>query len=320
MRGSIAPLLVVVALGLFLAGIACEGNVLGPLGGISLKDVDRTFRFWYTDLDAVMLRPVEPPPPERQVGSLLYQASVIPIDTSLQSDPMSLEVVVAVRNPTLDTMTLQAGQCAVGAEAYDSPQRTGPPIWARQFECGGSYSRIGPLDTAQFSFLAYDVMLADALPDGRYYWNARFRQQYGDSLILRAGSGDVRLRVPGIRYRVRVREEDRKDVHVEVSLTNLNEETTRITFGDCALSLALYRDVNRLQRVQRWPAQDVCLRYLAVRDIGAGASVQPDEFVRTFEASRLADAGLSPGLYYLTAVLAHNWRTYEFLVGPMQIW
>lgn len=157
------------------------------------------------------------------------------------------------------------------------------------------------------------------MPDGRYYWNARFRRQ-NDTLILRAGSGDVRLRVPGLRYRVQVRLENRNIVRTQVVLTNLNQEVTRVTFGDCSLSLTLYRDAERTEPAHSWYAQDVCLSYLAVADIEADASLQPDEFTRLFQASRLADAGLNARQYYLSVALSHNARTYQFPAATMEIW
>jgi len=162
-------------------------------------------------------------------------------------------------------------------------------------------------------------MLAGALPDGRYYWNARFRRR-NDTLVLRAGSGDVRLRVPGLRYRVQVRKENRHAVRAQILLTNLNQEPTRITFGDCSLSLSLYPDAQRRELVTSWHAQEVCLAYLVVADVAPGASLEPDEFAETFQLSRLPDANLRTRRYYLTAVVSHNWRAYEFPVGTMEIW
>jgi hypothetical protein len=308
-------------LALPLLATGCWDGVLGPFSGIELAAFDSTFQFVYTDFNADSLHPVEPPPPEQQIGSLLYRASVIPDDTSLSSAPMSLWVRVNVQNATPDRIELPVVGCTVWPETYEGPQRAGKPLWVPQGECMQEpYSRfLGPGDTAQFSFLAYDVMLADAMPDGRYYWNAHLRRQ-SDTLILRAGSGDVRLRVPGLRYRVQVRLENRHVVRTQVVLTNLNQEVTRVTFGDCSLSLALYRDAERTELAHSWYAQDVCLDYLAVADIEADASLQPDEFTRLFQASRLADAGLNARQYYLSVALSHNARTYEFPVGTMEIW
>ncbi len=305
---------------LVLLAAGCSDIRLGPSGGLDFQPFDSTFQFDYTDFDADSLHPAELPPPEQQVGSLLYRASVIPEDTSLASGPMSLWVTVTARNPTPNRIELTVAGCTVWPEAYEELQRTGQPLWVPQGECmQQQYSRfVAAGDTAQFSFLAYDVMLADAMPDGRYYWNARFRFP-NDSLLLRAGSGDVRLRVPGLSYRVQVQQENQDVIRVQVVVTNLNEETTQITFGHCALGLALYRDGDRTDLAYSWRSQDVCLMYLAAAAIEPGASLQPDEFTRSFRRSRLVEAGLSPGLYYMSAELTHDARMYQFPVGTLEV-
>lgn len=318
MREPLPSLLLVAAVALLQLAIGCEGGILGPLGGIRVTPFDSSFQFQYTDFETQSARPFEPPPPDTMIGSLLYHASVTPVDTSLGSDPMSLVIGVSVRNPTSDTIEVPFRRCTIWPEAYDAPQRDDQPIWKYEDHCDqSSYSvTFGPSDTLEFSFLLlYDVNLAYALPDGRYYWNAGIRHA-SDSVILRAGSGDVRLRVPNLRYRVRVRQ-DGHEVQVDIAVTNLNQETARITYGDCSLNLVLYTDVDRSGQGQLWITRQACRAYLAVRDLRPGA-VLP--FARTFKASKLRDTELEPGRYYLAVQLSHNWREYEFAVGTIQVW
>ena len=306
------------ALALFT--LACAEGTFGPLAGILLEPLDSTFVFTYGDFNADSRHPIEPRLPEERIGALLYQAEVIPTETDVPFESPGLWIVVNVRNPTPDSAELRLQGCTVWPEAYASPARAEDPLWVPAGECMQQplTSIVPPDATIQFPFLAHDVMLANALPDGRYYFTARFRR-FNDTLALVAGSGDVRLRVPGLAYHVQARLEGRHAVRAEVSMENRNDERVQVTFGHCALGLTVYRDKDRTQLLRRWRAQDFCLSYLAGVDLAPGDSRQPDEWVHTFHVSKLAESGITPGRYHLSVSLRHNWRTYEFPVGSLFI-
>lgn len=298
----------------------CHDGILGPLGGVALQSLDSTFQFTYPDLGSDPLRPFEPPPPPRQIGPLLYQAVVVPEDTTLSSDPMRLWIKVIVENPMSEPVELRVEGCTVWPRAYATPARSRAPLWIPGGQCVQEpYTRtLLPAAATEFSFLAHDPMLAYGLPDGRYYFSADFRRA-NDILSLSAGSGDVRLRVPGLSYRVQVQRDGAHAVRAAVSITNLNDVPTRVTFGDCALSLMVYRDTERTDLVRYWHAKNVCLHYGAVRDIAPGASLERREFTSTFRVETLTQEGLNADEYHLSVALSHNWRTYEFPVGVIEV-
>jgi hypothetical protein len=305
-----------------LVSLACvDGGRVTGLLRLDVQEFDSTFVLTYPDFNWDSLHPVEPPPAERQIGNLFYRAEVIPEDTSLDSDPMSLWITVRVRNPTDQSVELPVQGCTVWPEVYGSPARSEEPVWAPEGVCAQQpYSVwLAPGATREFSFLAYDAMLGGNLPDGRYYFNALFRQP-DDTLVLPAGSGDVRLRVPGLAYRVRLRSEDREAVRAEVTVINRNEQRVRVTFGHCASGMKLYRDDDRQEPVPQGGSDRVCLLYLAVRDVEPGDSLLPDEFARSFSLSDLVEGRLEQGRYFVSVSLGHNWRTYEFPAGVLTLY
>lgn len=307
---------------IFLVGIAamagCQDGFFGSDDGVRVASFDSTYQFAYEDPGADASRPLESPAPPRRIGELLYGARAIPEDTSLASEPMSLRIEVTVQNPTTEAVDLPVRGCTVLPRAYASPARLEPPVWIPVWGCAQApYSRtIEPGGETEFSLQAHDAMLADGLPDGRYYWTAEFRS-VGRTLELEAGSGDVRLRVPGLSYHVRVEGEGSNAVRAQVELTNRNDVVTRISYGACALSLRLYGDADRTRFIRDWRPPGVCQGYLAGADVPPGSSHAPSEFEARFPVETVE--GLASGRYHLSVVLRHNWRSYEFPVGEMEL-
>ncbi len=296
----------------------CQDGPFGSRDGLRVATFDSTFQMTWEDPGADPSRPFEAAPPARRIGDLLYAARVVPADTSLSSEPMSLSIEITVENPTAEAITLPVRGCTVGPMAYASPDRAGTPVWVPEVGCAQApYTRtIEPGGTTEFSFYAHDLMLADGLPDGRYYWTAQLRKEDG-TLDLDAGSGDVRLRVPGLSYHVRVEERGETAVWAQVDLTNHNDVVTRIQYGACALSLKLYGDANRTGLAREWRPRGVCPSYLAGADVGPGSSIAPQEFESRFPLETLGD--LSGARYHMRVALRHNWRVYEFPVGMIRI-
>lgn len=304
-----------------LVSVGCfEGRAGEGLMQPSIVEFDSTFVFAYPDFNADSQHPVEPPPPERQIGSLLYRAQVIPEDTSLDSDGMFLWITVRVRNPTDQTVELPVQECPVQPEVYPLPSRSGEPVWAPGGQCAQQpYSvRLAPGTTEEFSYLMYDAMFSTSIPDGRYYFTALFQHADG-TIALPAGSGDVRLRVPGLAYRVRLRSEGPYMHRAEVTVTNRNRRRVRLTYGHCALSIKLYRDQDRRELLSAGDPDRSCPRYLALGTLDPGESALPDQFVYSFSLPERLPGRLQQGRYFVSVSLDHNSPTYEFPAGSVTL-
>jgi hypothetical protein len=201
---------------------------------------------------------------------------------------------------------------------FDVPARTGEPVWEPEGECAQApyWLSLPPASEQELSFLAYDHMLAGALPDGRYYFNAVFREP-DRTVVLNAGSADVRFDVPGLEHRVELGfDPARHDALLaRVTLTNRNAVPVNLGWGDCALGLWLYREPDR-SGVPIWAGPRDCWGLLpAGQKLGPGDSTQPGEFTRSFAVSDILGKG--GGLYYATVSAEYNSRIHEFPVGTM---
>lgn len=317
-------------LGTVLLVSACADGVVGPLEGFTVAPLDSTFVFEYPDFASDPERPAEPPGPGHVTDSLVYEARVTAVDTSISSDPMSLWITAAAHNPTSDTVELAVQACAVRVEAHREPARSGAPVRVRTPDVCAllePYSVVLPPGaTAESGGLLGEAHLSESFPaDGRYYFTVRLLLQ-GDTITLPAGSADVRLRVPGLAYHVRLNQVSSHSARVEVGVTNRNDGPVRLTMGPCAPEMRLYRDEARTELVRRWYGRGkACPGVLLIRDVEAGASIRPPR-ARTLSVSQLIrpggfdQGGIDRGLYHLSVVLGHNWRPYEFPAGPIYIW
>lgn len=293
----------------------CDGGLFGPDGRLEMEPVDSLFTFDYEPIDPD-LYPIEEPPEEELIGSLYYGATVIPEDTVLGADPMSLWITVTVRNPTSEAVQLPVRGCTVWPRAYSTQERSGTPTWTPSGECmQAPHSVLIPGNSSEnFFFLAHDVMLAGAFPDGRYYFTAEFRGE-DETIQLKAGSADVRLREPGLEYEVSLRSLGR-GLEVDVGVVNRNDIAMVLQFGACSLTLDIYQDRNRTRTVGPWRGSTICEDYLGIATIPPGETSRAEEFSREFSVGELPE--LDPGRYFLTVNLRINWRTYSFPIGTMR--
>lgn len=300
---------------LALAATGCESGLIGHDEETRVEPADTTFFFEYAPINSETY-PQEEPAPPTLIDGLLYRATVTPEDTVLGSEPMDLWMYVTVQNPREQTVILPVRGCTVWPRVYATPDRSGAPVWTPQGQClQANYSvSIDPGKTAEFPFLAHDAMLSSALPDGRYYLTLDFRGEE-KTQEFRAGSADVRLREPGLEYSVSLIPSDRS-VRVEVGVTNRNGVPIWLEYGQCSLSLALFRDLERTDLIGPWYATDYCEDYLAISTVGPGETLKAEEFGRDFSFDRVPVQG--SGRYYLTVRLDLNWRTYDFPVGEMR--
>lgn len=298
----------------------CTGGT-GPFGGALVEGADSVFVIQRADLSQGGAKPEQPPGDPVVVGPFVLQASVVPVDTSAVSRPMSLDFVVKAANSSDTSAVLGVNGCAAWPRVYDSPTRTAPPVWVAPQQCEQApYADTVPPDSeVAFDFFAQNVMVEYALADGRYYASVALRMAE-DSVVLAAGSFDVRLREPGLSYRVTVRQKD-GGAEASVVATNLNPTPTYLQWGACSVGLALYKDPGRTELAALWPRGAVCPSYLAFTTLAPGQSLAPREFVQRFSSSELSrGSDLEGGRYYLAVNLGVDCRAYRFPAGVVHVW
>jgi len=290
----------------------------GLFGGALVEGSDSVFVIERADLSEGGAKPEEPPGDPVVVGPFVLRASVVPVDTSATSPPMSLDFVVKASTSAV----LDVEGCAAWPRVYASPTRTAAPAWVVPgATCAQApyADTIAPGGEAAFDFFAQNAMVEYALPDGRYYASVHFRMAE-DSVVLTAGSFDVRLRTPGLSYHVTVRQREDGAV-ASVVATNLNPTPTYVEWGACSVGLALYRDPGRTDLAALWSQGTVCPSYLAFTTLAPGGRLAPKEFVRHFSSPELRRASeLAAGRYYLAVNLGVNCHAYRFPAGVVQVW
>ncbi len=130
------------------------------------------------------------------------------------------------------------------------------------------------------------------------------------------------LPVPGLAYRVELRQAGFDSLSAEVTITNRSEETVRLIWGSCVLGLVVYRDEARTKQVPpgRQPEGVFCPGYLKVVDLEPGASHRAREFRTTKWMAEVGDR-LSVGQYFVLVTLKLNQRhTLKFPAGRVLIW
>ncbi|MBW3570411.1 MAG: hypothetical protein KY467_04835 [Gemmatimonadetes bacterium] len=313
-RGGAAALFAIAASGVLAA---CSSLLTGPLDLEGGRSTEATFSSESLIPGAGFARPAQSAAPAVAYGGITFQASVLPVDTALDAGTMGLRIQVRARNPSAETVRLPVRGCTVWPEFYDNPDGTGTPVWVPQGQCAQEpYDvMLAPGEEKVFDFLAYDVMLASGLEDGRYYIVARFHHA-DTTLRLHAGSADVRLRLPNMAYHVRV--DDREGgLWARVRVENRNPGPVRLEFGACAVGLELYQNADLTGDPIRLGADRVCPAYLAVRTLGAGAVLDAPEF--EYRLSDRATRGVPRGAYHLAVRLELNARTYRFPMGTVRV-
>jgi hypothetical protein len=253
-------------------------------------------------------------------AGLLYSAEVVPVRLQPHQAPTSLNVVVHVRNPSASPVSLTVNGCTVWPEFHAPGQSVaGSPIWTPQGQCMQSpYTvELQPGGAHPFDFLAYDVMLAHGLEDGRYDVVARVNLP-GVTLRLDAGTADVRLMVPNLRFHVRV-DEDSGRPAAAIRLENRNTDAVYLEWGHCAVGFELHAAADLSDTPQRIERERVCMDYLATGTLAPGADLEAKEFSYTPAAHSGRNAGLRPGTYHLVVRLDLNWRAYRFPMGTLTV-
>ena len=255
-----------------------------------------------------------------RLGDLIYRAEIIPENTSLGSDPMSLRAVVTVFNPTEGLVTLDVSPCTVSMRAYEAVP-DGALLWEPGGECPFPPQTITfePGTSQSFEIDMSSAGLAWGLPDGRYFFTALFHLA-DETIELPAGSAEVRFAVPGLRYDVEttMTKTDPRSLEAFLTVTNENDEVVRLCYGACSLNLFVYRTADRSEA----PVFDVrarsritCPDYLATMDLQPGVSLLAEEFQLRVPVADVLGETLETGRYYFSVSLEHNWRTHSFEAG-----
>lgn len=259
--------------------------------------------------------PVVEAEPAVEVDGLIYQSAVVPTDTALDDGPMGLRVEVRVTNPGEAPVELPVQGCTVRPALYADPGLEEPLwSWGDHLECyQAPYSvTIPAAGTHTFHFHIRDVLLARAVPDGRYYVRARFMGVDG-TLSFVAGSGDVHFRVPGLAFNVHV-EESWGELRARVSVENRNAGPVYLEWGSCALVFYLFREPDLSDEPGTLERDRNCLSYLAYTELAPGRTLHPDEL-----DYGTADGAIEPGTYYLGVAVHMNLRQYVLPMGPIRV-
>lgn len=197
----------------------------------------------------------DPRPPLRDPALLKYA-----IETRVDGvAPKTLQVRVAVTNPTDRPFYLEFGSCALHVHAYRTAARTGNPVWRSEYSqpygigvprgCLDYLATKLLLPGASFAppefsaAIPMEEILADSLPAGHYYFLAEviFQQGGGTTLTnpsvwLSAGEADLTMTVDplpqeresaGLRYRGQVAEDPATPGAVRFSLSVTNTGASR---------------------------------------------------------------------------------------------
>jgi hypothetical protein len=264
-------------------------------------------------------RPVRAAAAPVEHDGILYSAAVVPSEAGLEAGPMSLRVVVHVLNPADSTVRLDVEGCTVWPEfrRSGSTHSVLHPHWTPYGQCAHApyIVEIAAGATHSLSFLAYDVMLAHALEDGRYDVTALFRLR-GTTLRLDAGTADVRLMVPNLAFHVGLEEQHGRPT-ARVRVENRNPVPVRLEWGHCAVGFELHAHSDHSDAPQQLERERLCLDYLATGVIAPGETLDAREFTYTAQGARNPD--VRPGTYHVVVTLRMNWRTYRFPMGTLVV-
>lgn len=275
-------------------------------------------------------------PPE--LAGLEFGADV----TTVGFAPTSIRGELTVTNATSDPIALDWGACAVALHAYSDRSRTGVPDWRsehradpRGFTYGcvliGYEAVLAPGDSLPTFVLEVPVyeMLADSLPDGRYYFAARLSTNGVRSAKIPAGdafiSGTVQpvpqsRDVDGVRFTGLLEPAGAAgEYRYTLSAENRTSDPVPVR-GDrsvrCPVRLSAYRSPGRrdtwyMRSDADWAYRDGCLAHVPETTLDPGESAS---FSGTFSAP-----GFSPrGIFH---ALGFNWievgdRSHRIVLAP----
>jgi hypothetical protein len=276
------------------------------------------------------------------VEGLAFRASTRLADTVLRATG-------SVTNTTTRPIRIEFGDCALVLRAYRRADRAGPPVWdSRQREpWAGSYGydclaylatrTLAPGQTIRPHEFAVRFplteILADSLPDGRYYFSASLRINHVHTPEFPAGSLQLSLRRPplpasrtahAVVYRAAT-EPDAADppgirTTVIATLTHAGGSRLRYSF-QCPVTVYAYRSRARRDAAPRsgepdWKPSQRCGRELQEMWLQRGDSRAFE--VRTSAHEILGDR-LPPGRYYFVAAVREERRTVYLSAGEADL-
>jgi hypothetical protein len=276
------------------------------------------------------------------VEGLAFRASTRLADTVLRATG-------SVTNTTTRPIRIQFGACALVLRAYRSADRTGRPVWdSRQREpWAGSYGygcpaylatrtlapgqTIRPHEFAARFPLA--EILADSLPDGRYYFSASLRINHAHTPEFPAGS--LRLSLPrpplpasrtahAVVYRAATEPAPSPTAAIRTTViaTLTHAGGSRLRYSlECPVTLYAYRSRARRDAAPRsgepdWKSPQRCGRELQEMWLTRGDSRLLE--LRTSVQEILGDR-LPPGRYYFVAVVREERRTVYLSAGEADL-
>jgi hypothetical protein len=341
------------------SGIGCmEGPTRLSLGPGESRTFDRNTDVWRVLGDSLR--------PGQYAFAVLFrladQTLEIPAGEVTLPDPLAglalrtrielvdtvLHATASVTNTTSRSIHLQYGACALSLHAYRNPARSGAPVWrsvgrAPWHGRGGygcpAYLRshtLAPgavLQVREFQIRVPLIeILGDSLPDGRYYFSAIVRLNFGRTSELPAGSASLALPrepLPSSRVAHMVTYSAETDVdstpsptiRTRVMLTQMRSGALHRYSRDCPVTIYVYRDRARRDAAPQSGTPD----WTSARNCGAELQelvLQGGE-PRTFEiratSREILGDRLPPGRYYFVVAVRHQHRTVYLSAGEAEL-
>jgi hypothetical protein len=260
-----------------------------------------------------------------------------------------LSATGAVTNTTTRPILIEFGACALVLRAYRRADRVGRPVWDSRYRApwAGSYGYGCPAYLATRTLTPGQTIrpgeftgrfplieiLADSLPDGRYYFSASLRINHVHTPEFPAGS--LRLSLPrpplpasqtadAVIYRATTETDATAPaaIRTTVTATLAHAGGSRLRYSlDCPVTLYAYRSRVRRDAAPRsrepdWKSPQRCGPELQEMWLQRGDS-------RSFElrtsAQEILGDRLLPGRYYFVAVVREERRTVYLAAGEAEL-
>jgi hypothetical protein len=281
------------------------------------------------------------------------------VDAETRLVGTELHATASVTNTTPRAIYLEYGDCALRLHAHRTPGRSDPPVWSSDarapWDGVGGYAclaylatgTIAPGATLQQREFQLRVpvreILADSLLDGRYYFSATLRLNFGRTAAVPAGSVTLALPrepLPSSRRAASVVYTASTDILDSASSPAIRTTVTALLplhpvavrrgeknaalhrySRSCPLVLYAYRDRARRDAAPRSGEPD----WASTGDCGAELqemALYGDE-PRTFEirttSRQILDQRLPPGRYYLAVAVREQHRTIYLSAGEVTL-
>ncbi len=247
--------------------------------------------------------------------------------------PAELETRATITNTTRRPVHIEYGACSLQIRAYRTPERSGSPVWysERRQPADGSGSYGCPAYLAMHTIapgesfsppefkerIPVKEILADSLPNGRYYFTGRLELNSRSTAEFKIGEAALTMRRPSLP---KTRTADAVTYHARTELASASPLTVRTRVSatlthaggallrysaDCPVTLLAYRDRARRDAAPRsgepdWKSPRRCGKGLQEMSLDRGES-------RTFEvratAGEILGSSLLPGKYYFAVAI-----------------